>query len=89
MLYLLISCSFVLPKTNNSNGAVVNNLFGTKTMKRLSLEELKAQKAEQVTQNLDAIIGGNAGNCHTTWEDVKQAGSDLLNIVLFFTPFHR
>jgi hypothetical protein len=51
-------------KTNNGNGAVAINPFGTKTMKRLSLEELKAQKAEQVTQNLENIKGGDVDWCH-------------------------
>lgn len=32
-------------------------------MKRLSLEELKAQKVS-VVANLDAISGGNASDCH-------------------------
>jgi hypothetical protein len=50
-------------KTNNSNGAVAINPFGTKTMKRLSLEELKAQKVN-VVANLDAIKGGNLETCH-------------------------
>lgn len=39
------------------------NPFGTKTMKRLSLEELKAQKTN-VVANLDAIKGGDAAECH-------------------------
>lgn len=59
-------------KTNNSNGAVAMNPFGTKTMKRLSLEELKAQKAEQVTQNLENIKGGDVDWCHL-WEELKEA----------------
>ncbi|TAG18577.1 MAG: hypothetical protein EAZ32_13375 [Cytophagia bacterium] len=37
----------------------------TKTMQRLSLAELKAQKESQVTANLEAIKGGNAAGCHT------------------------
>ncbi len=36
-------------------------------MKRLSLEELKAQKTEQVTQNLENISGGNTDWCHV-WD---------------------
>ena len=40
------------------------NPFGTKTMKRLSLEELKAQKADKVTQNLEEIKGGAEEYCH-------------------------
>lgn len=63
MVYLWISYSFVLPKTNNSNGAVVNNLFGTKTMKRLSLEELKTNSTKQII-NLEAIKGGAEEYCH-------------------------
>ncbi len=41
-------------------------------MKRLSLEELKAQKAEQVTQNLENISGGDFDWCHF-WSEVKHA----------------
>ena len=33
-------------------------------MKRLSLEELKAQKADKVTQNLEEIKGGELDWCH-------------------------
>jgi len=50
-------------KTNNSNGAVAMNPFGTKTMKRLSLEELKANSTSQV-MNLEAIKGGAEEYCH-------------------------
>lgn len=42
-------------------------------MKRLSLEELKAQKAEQVKENLEAVNGGKMDLCHfvdTFWEFV-------------------
>ena len=45
-------------KTNNSNGAVAINPFGTKTMKRLSLEELKAQVGTKVIFNLEAVQAG-------------------------------
>jgi len=40
-------------------------------MKRLSLEELKAQKAEQVKESLEAVKGGNVDWCHvadTFWK---------------------
>lgn len=37
--------------------------FGITKMKRLSLEELKAQKGN-VVANLEAINGGNADSCH-------------------------
>ena len=50
-------------KTNNSNGAVAINPFGTKTMKRLSLEELKANSTSQI-MNLEAIKGGAEEYCH-------------------------
>lgn len=40
------------------------NPFGTKIMKRLSLNELKAQKVN-VVANLDAIKGGELATCHT------------------------
>ncbi len=34
-------------------------------MKRLSLEELKAQKNQKnVVENLEAVKGGNADGCH-------------------------
>lgn len=36
-------------------------------MKRLSLEELKAQKGEQVKETLVAINGGVAADCHCGW----------------------
>lgn len=39
-------------------------------MKRLSLEELKAQKAEQVKENLEAVKGGSVDWCHV-WQVIK------------------
>ncbi len=42
-------------------------------MKRLSLEELKAQKADQVTQNLEEIKGGDVVGCHCKEEATKAA----------------
>ena len=38
-------------------------------MKRLSLEELKAQKTEQVTKNLEAVKGGQMDKCHPDFWD--------------------
>lgn len=40
-------------------------------MKRLSLEELKALKTEQVKENLEAVNGGKMDLCHvvdTFWQ---------------------
>jgi len=62
-------------KTNNSNGAVAINPFGTKTMKRLSLEELKAQK---VVANLDAIKGGDTNKCHIPEIKIDSTGTHLI-----------
>lgn len=36
-------------------------------MKRLSLEELKAQKGGQVKETLLAINGGKMADCHCGW----------------------
>ncbi len=47
-------------------------------MKRLSLEELKAQKAEQVKENLEAINGGSAADCHC------QICYDVINFFMSF-----
>jgi hypothetical protein len=45
-------------------------------MKRLSLEELKVQKSEQVQENLEAIKGGEMDWCHF-WENFKQTMSEI------------
>ncbi|MCF0058529.1 hypothetical protein [Dyadobacter sp. CY356] len=37
-------------------------------MKRLSLEELKAQKIGKVNESLEAIKGGSVADCHGFWE---------------------
>ncbi len=50
-------------RNDYGNGAVAKTLSVLNTMKRLSLEELKAQKAN-VVANLDAIKGGDAAECH-------------------------
>ncbi|SEJ08794.1 hypothetical protein SAMN04487995_3155 [Dyadobacter koreensis] len=50
-------------------------------MKRLSLEELKAQKAEQLKEGLEAIRGGNEADCHS--------GLSWWEALLYLTPFHR
>jgi len=54
---------------------VAINPFGTKTMKRLSLEELKAQK---VVANLDAIKGGDTNKCHIPEIKIDSTGTHLI-----------
>ena len=53
------------------------NPFGTKTMKRLSLEELKAQKTN-VVANLDAIKGGDTDKCHIPEIKIDSTGTHYI-----------
>jgi hypothetical protein len=52
-------------------------------MKRLSLEDLKAQASQKVTNNLEAIKGGNAGDCHC------QTCSDIADMIKFFADVYN
>ena len=45
-------------------------------MKRLSLEELRAHKAEQVKDNLEATKGGNTEDCHGFWSKLADTISE-------------
>lgn len=45
-------------------------------MKRLSLEELKAQKGGHVSQNLESIKGGDIDWCHVA-DRLRQALKDF------------
>jgi len=45
-------------------------------MKRLSLEELKAQKSEDVKENLESINGGKVDWCHF-WENLRSVMSEI------------
>ncbi|WP_165940117.1 hypothetical protein [Dyadobacter psychrotolerans] len=51
-------------------------------MQRLSLEELKAQKADQVKESLEAIKGGDAADCHCGWCE------DVVNFIIWYNSTH-
>ena len=51
-------------------------------MKRLSLEELKAQKADQVKESLEAIKGGNASDFHSFWSKLADT---IIETAHYFT----